>query len=1396
MINPLLRIGTLLLMAVFSLFSIATAQDPVVVPDFTKGAKIPTDARHDWNLGPTGLRGWIFCDKLVTTDARQILVTKVDNGSPAAETFRVGDVITGLDGKPFFFDPRTELGKAITTAESKAGNGKLSLIRWRAGKSEEVVINLRVLGSYGATAPFDCDKSKLLLDQGCKALSARMSQSGYAKMDAIPRSLNALALLASGNSEYMPLLKREAQWAARYSNKSMQTWYYGYCMLFLSEYALATGDESVVPGLTRLAMESAKGQSAVGSWGHGFAIPDGRLGGYGMMNSPGVVLTISLVLAREAGVKDDVVDKAIERSAKLLRFYIGKGSIPYGDHHPWMEGHEDNGKCGMAAVLFNSLGEAKGAEFFSRMSLAAHGPERDCGHCGNYFNMLWAMPSVALSGPNATGAWMTEFGTWYFDLARRWDGSYPHQGPPENEEDSFEGFDATGTYLLAYAMPLRKIRLTGAGKSVVPNLDTVSAESLIADGRGWDNKDRYSAYDKLTTDQLVERLGSWSPIVRERAAMALGRRQVVPVSAIVKLLEAPNLNARYGACQALSRLGQKAEPAVESLQKCLNDKDLWLRVKAADALANIGPAANPAVPKLLELLAEVDKVNDPRGMQQRYLTFALFDNDGMLRGSLKGVDRESLYKAVRAGLKNEDGHARGSFSSVYQNLSAQDIKPLLPAIYQAITEPAPSGEMFADGIRVEGLRLFAKHRIEEGIQACVRYTRQQNPWASEMRTPELMEILLSYGTHAKAVVPELTELANYFEKDEPDFPKELMKQKAKSVRETIRAIEASTETPKLIALNNDSDAKEPEAQQPKAKVPGTTSTKAPLKVFILAGQSNMEGHAEVRTFDYIGKDPVTAPLLKEMRNPDGTPRVCDNVWMSYLTGPYDGSANGEGLGRLTTGFGARGDRPTKDGGKIGPEFTFGITMEKELKEPILIIKTAWGGRSLNTEFRPPSAGPYKLPKHTQDQWDKHPQGAHGIPKLEDRKKWQEDKDAASGVFYRMMIEHVNKVLADPARVCPAYDPKAGYELAGFVWLQGFNDLVDGQTYPNGNYDEYSRLLAHFIRDVRDDLSAPKMPFVIGVLGVDGEKNVNFRKAMAAPATMPEFQGNVVAVDTAPFWDRDIEAAEPKQDEYNEIVGTAHTLNKDGTLDTQRKWDDFWKPIGKPLPQERSWSFVTVDATEAKDKLKEFTDRRFRDIKLPTGMENWFKPDFDDSQWTVGKAPIGKGVWKHSGITLNNYSSTWGEEEFLLMRSTFEVDDLDYDSYRLAILARQGFHVYLNGHKIHTYIWWQDKPQYRSIVLDKDKARYLKKGKNVLAIYANDQYSPKSSEHYAALNAWIEGIAKEDQEKLDIALEEVLSPKDREALKGASNGGYHYFGSAKIFAQMGKAFAEANLKLMK
>ena len=764
-------------------------------------SSLAAGAEHDWNLGPTGLRGWIRCDKMVTSDARQITIKKVERGSPADGVLAVGDVILGVGGKPFSYDPRTEMGKALTLAESEAGQGNLTLTRLRAGSSAEVVVKLPVLGTYSDTAPFNCPKSKRILERGCKDLAKRMAKPSYAKeLDPIPRSLNALALLASGDPSYLPLIKKETEWAANYRTEGMATWYYGYVMMFLAEYRIATGDDSVMPGFTRLSLEAAHGQSAVGSWGHGFARPDGRLGGYGMMNSPGLPLTISLVMAREAGVKDPALDLAIERSAKLLRFYIGKGAIPYGDHHPWIENHEDNGKCGMAAVLFNLLGETKGAEFFSRMSVASHGAERDTGHTGNFFNMLWAMPGVAQSGSNATGAWMSEFGSWYFDLARRWDNSYLHQGPPEPEEDSYAGWDSTGGYLLAYAMPLKKLYLTGKKPDAVPQLDAAAAQSLIVDGRGWNNKDRNSFYDALSDEQILERLGNWSPVVRERAAMVLGRRKNAPVTSLIEMLDSPSLDARYGACQGLIFLRGRGAPAVDALQKTLSHEDLWLRIKAAEALAAIGEPATKVVPQLLELLARVDVKNDPRGMQQRYLSFALFDGNGMLGRSLEGVDRPALYKAVRAGLKNEDGRARGSIGSVYRRLSLEEIKPLLPAIHEAIVHPAPSGEMFADGIRVEGLRLLSQHHIEEGMNALVIYTRDQNPWESQIRTPELMKILLTYGTHAKAAIPELTKIANYFEKDEKDFPPHLMRMKAKSVRETITAIEASKDSPELVRL--------------------------------------------------------------------------------------------------------------------------------------------------------------------------------------------------------------------------------------------------------------------------------------------------------------------------------------------------------------------------------------------------------------------------------------------------------------------------------------------------------------------------------------------------------------------------------------------------------------------
>ncbi len=322
----------------------------------------------------------------------------------------------------------------------------------------------------------------------------------------------------------------------------------------------------------------------------------------------------------------------------------------------------------------------------------------------------------------------------------------------------------------------------------------------------------------------------------------------------------------------------------------------------------------------------------------------------------------------------------------------------------------------------------------------------------------------------------------------------------------------------------------------------------PVRVFILAGQSNMEGHAKVQTFDYIGDDPSTAPLLHQMRGADGKPTVCDGAWISFLTGGEED--NFAITGQLTAGYGSLwGEPPGQLGDKIGPEFTFGLTMDAKFDEPVLIIKTAWGGKSLHTDFRSPSDGEYQLSTFQKENYPK--QKGHGIPK--NFEQWKVEKAKATGVYYRLMIEHVRKVLANPKQVIPGYSPDQGYELAGFVWLQGFNDLVDGHVYPKYNKPDrfalYSELLSHFIRDVRNDLDAPKLPFVIGVMGVGGLKDKSidmlaFRNAMAEPAKMPEFSGNVIAVETAPFWSDELGDIDEKREKISQMHYFLDSKHKD------------------------------------------------------------------------------------------------------------------------------------------------------------------------------------------------------------------------------------------------------------
>lgn len=264
----------------------------------------------------------------------------------------------------------------------------------------------------------------------------------------------------------------------------------------------------------------------------------------------------------------------------------------------------------------------------------------------------------------------------------------------------------------------------------------------------------------------------------------------------------------------------------------------------------------------------------------------------------------------------------------------------------------------------------------------------------------------------------------------------------------------------------------------------------PVKVFILAGQSNMEGHGFVPadpkrnggkgSLTQLAADESTAARFRPLLAGEGKWRSRDDVWISYL----------ERGGPLTVGYGVNPER-------IGPELGFGWVVGDALSEPVLLIKCAWGGKSLAVDFRPPSAGaiPYPLGKDTQAQIDKDP--------------------ALVGKYYRETVALVKAALARVGDLVPG--SKGRYELAGFGWHQGWNDRINEQFN-----DEYEANFAHFIRDMRKELDAPGLPFVIAETGMTGpeEKHpraLSLMKAQAAVAARPEFQGSVAFVGTRAFW---------------------------------------------------------------------------------------------------------------------------------------------------------------------------------------------------------------------------------------------------------------------------------------
>ncbi|MFN4873100.1 MAG: DUF6288 domain-containing protein [Akkermansiaceae bacterium] len=802
------------------------------VPDLTKDAQT-VNRKETYNLGATGLRGWIYTKAANNLDAaqgrttlasRQILVTHVGTASPADGVVKVDDVILGVDSKPFSDDARKSFALAIQQAETKTKDGVLKIRVWRAGETQDLSLKLAVMGSYSDTAPYKCDKSKLILDNAIKVLEKEKMDLNWTG------SIQALALLSTGKPEYLPKLREFALSLAKQDidpNKKPvgstwgDTWNMGYRLIFLCEYYMITNDQEILPAIEKNSLQLARGQGMYGTFGHGFAAltKDGKFNGsvppYGPVNMAGLPANLGIVLAKKCGVKNPEVDQAIIRAAGFFGYFTDKGSIPYGEHEPWPY-HENNGKNSLTAVMFAAMGnKPKETEFFARMATAGY-PSREYGHTGQGFSYLWSALGAAAGGPDTTAAFF-RMSSWHYDLVRRSDGSFTYDGAEQYGagdthdntyygDSSYNGLSPAATYVLTYSLPLKKLIITGRDANSKVWLSKLEAAATVAAGRfDLDRRDWASA-------KLITAFGSWSPIVRSWAAQELATRPEAKamIPELIKLAESGNAHQIQGACETLGLIN--TPDALPVIVKQLYHPDRWVRYKAAEAVRKMDGTAKLVINDILKALVTTSEPSspirweDPVAFAHGQLAAAVFS--GSLRDELNKVDPKLRNQAIRAVSTNPDGMARATLEHCFQNqLTEEDVIALAPIILAAVESPSPADTMFNNVIRMAGLKALTKYHFEEGMAAAVGLAKTQGGHGSEDRTGEIMKMITNYGSAAKSQIPALKEIIANFnaEVERREYPGgELNNRRVGSVEEAIKSIEAATENPPLRSVTSPS----------------------------------------------------------------------------------------------------------------------------------------------------------------------------------------------------------------------------------------------------------------------------------------------------------------------------------------------------------------------------------------------------------------------------------------------------------------------------------------------------------------------------------------------------------------------------------------------------------------
>ena len=784
---------------------------PAKLPDLTKGEKIPQGrgVPQLWYLGPTGITGFMSGG----FPGDQIQVQGTLKGSPAEGKFLWGDVIIGMNGKKFTAGGHLGqlIGNAIIDAEKTENAGNISFMVWRdknfaarhgkkdivnvdveklfnqvlsdnslydwkpeAERKEEVQkmnfdefpidpttleidLTVRVMPAYSDTAPYDCPKTKQILDDAWKVLEARFKPDPKTGKPGRGGSLEALALIASGKPEHRKLVH---DWVRSENCREWQppkeegpvtlskgggyrSWHMGFTGLNCALYYEATGDDYVLPALRTFAIETAMGQSGGGSWGHTFAYPSfnggqlhGMNPGYGALNAAGNRCFMLVTLAKNLGIEHPEIDAAIVRARRFFGSYVDQGGIPYGDH-PAADTDDSNGKNSGVAFSMKMMGDNYSAKYFAMMSTHASFTARP-GH-GHDYHGNWSAWAASLCGPEVRALAERNM-RWRRTLCRLHDGSFVYISPTSNEYPTLH--DPTATEVLHQSAPFKQTLITGKDpdQSFWPNkreMGQLLASAQPQFNDPWLDAKAGTPWQKRGTDELIDLLDIFKPKMRRLVAEELGKRfqagekDIAP--RLVKLLDNENPRFRDGGLRGLLACGKDTVlQNLSGITKLLEDPKDFVRITAVNVISKSTETGETQLAMLKATVAE-PQAAPPNSVRNATQT-ALFAKNNKLADSPfnSGFDEKLVQDALEKLIELDPVSGQGFVDSRKAVWSKDTVVRLAGPLTFAAEEEQLMDQMFANR-SAPARALLAKFGYSEAILAAGDLLRRKAALPRDLR---------------------------------------------------------------------------------------------------------------------------------------------------------------------------------------------------------------------------------------------------------------------------------------------------------------------------------------------------------------------------------------------------------------------------------------------------------------------------------------------------------------------------------------------------------------------------------------------------------------------------------------------------------------------------------------